>query len=506
MVISFFCLLLMSLDGIVFPYFLGRFTDVLTNQDYDQVVPLLSVWFVLWLLLSASVLGNGYFFGKIKRNIHLELKDSTLSSAFKNNEITSKFLSRITADIKQIEMDFLNISMSFVYSVLQAVITLVFLLFINWKVGLIFVALGILPTLVPRFTEKWLQRGTKEWQQANHTYIEELEDTLNARPLIKSFNLVPTHIKRMFLSLRHTETKYFQMNLRRYISSFLITALYTISAIASLSYGAYEVIQGHITVGALITIYLAADRVTTPLISLANFYNTMSASIPLIDNILSIKENKKVPLQLASGTQDSLIKAKDLIIGYNEDTHLSQALNFDINPNDKILIEGPSGSGKTTLLKTIIGEIRPLNGEMSYNLDDSDTFSELFALVEQTPFVFRKPLRFNLTLGNDVSDDELIGVLESVGLHKYANKESLDMSLEGEDISFSGGEKKRLGVARALLYNKKILIVDEALSGLDNDSADLLNRFILDYPGIVLNIEHRVTDEIRERYNKQIVL
>src|SRR5699024_594693 len=169
MVISFFCLLLMSLDGIVFPYFLGRFTDVLTNQDYDQVVPLLSVWFVLWLLLSASVLGNGYFFGKIKRNIHLELKDSTLSSAFKNNEITSKFLSRSTADIKQIEMDFLNISMSFVYSVLQAVITLVFLLFINWKVGLIFVALGILPTLVPRFTEKWLQRGTKEWQQANHT-------------------------------------------------------------------------------------------------------------------------------------------------------------------------------------------------------------------------------------------------------------------------------------------------------------------------------------------------
>lgn len=201
-----------------------------------------------------------------------------------------------------------------------------------------------------------------------------------------------------------------------------------------------------------------------------------------------------------------MIRARDLSIGYNDDTHLSKALNFDVHPNDKILIEGPSGSGKTTLLKTIMGEIRPLDGEVSYSLDDSESFSQLFALVEQTPFVFRKTLRFNLTLGHDVSDDQLIRILKSVGLHKYANDESLDMALEGESISLSGGEKKHLGVARALLYNKKILIVDEALSGLDNDSADLLNQFILDYPGIVLNIEHRVTDEIRQRYNKQILL
>lgn len=201
-----------------------------------------------------------------------------------------------------------------------------------------------------------------------------------------------------------------------------------------------------------------------------------------------------------------MIRARDLSIGYNDDTHLSKALNFDVHPNDKILIEGPSGSGKTTLLKTIMGEIRPLDGEVSYSLDDSESFSQLFALVEQTPFVFRKTLRFNLTLGHDVSDDQLIRILKSVGLHKYANDESLDMALEGESISLSGGEKKHLGVARALLYNKKILIVDEALSGLDNDSADLLNQVILDYPGIVLNIEHRVTDEIRQRYNKQILL
>src|SRR5699024_998659 len=152
-----------------------------TAEKYNMVPYLLIVWLVMLLLLILGQFLNSYFFGKIRRKINIELKDKIFRRSYSqgNEKVTSSnYVTTITADIKQIENDFVDNSMRFVYSILQGVITLIFLLAINWKVGLVFVGLGFLPTIVPKLTSKWLKKGTEGWQQANQEYIEELEDGL----------------------------------------------------------------------------------------------------------------------------------------------------------------------------------------------------------------------------------------------------------------------------------------------------------------------------------------
>lgn len=508
--ISFLMLIVLSLDGIVLPYFLGKFTDVMTNQEYSQIPLLLFIWFILWLLIVAAQLSNAYFFGKLRSRINIDLKDKMFKKSYEagNSKVpTSQYISTITSDIKQIEQDFINNTMNFVYSILQGGITLVFLLFINWKVGIIFVLLGTLPTFIPKLTSRWLQKGTENWQEANQQYIGQLEDGLNARNLVKRYGAQNFIFKQLLAGVTTEQNKYFSMNFKRSTSAFYVGALYVVSAMGSLSYGAWSVINGEISAGMLITIYMAADRVVTPLISLANIYNAMTASEPLLRKVLNEEPNHIQPTKpIFTTSNDYLISLENVNIGFKEDKPILESINLRVEQGDRILIEGASGSGKSTLLKTIMNEQDVLSGEIQYGSNLKGNLTEAFAVVEQQPFVFRNTLKYNLMIGQEIADEKLYEVLHKVGLNRMANEEGLQIQLGSETHQLSGGELKRLEVARAILSNKVILVVDEALSGLDGESADQLNQLITSYPGTVMNIEHRVEEKIRERFNKTLKL
>jgi len=508
--ITFICLLVMSLDGIVTPYFIGQFTNVMTAKEFDKVPFLLIAWLLMLLLLMTAVFSNSYFFGKIRRLINIELKDKVFRRSYgKGNEevASSEYVATITADIKQIERDFVDNSMAFIYSILQGVVTLGFLLVVSWKVGLVFVMLGFLPTLVPRFTSKWLQKGTEGWQQANQEYIKTLEDGLQGRSLLKRYQAVGFFFKQILGSLTREENNYFSMNIRQRASSFLVGVLYSISTMASLSFGAWMVIQGELTVGTLITVYMAADRVVTPLISLANFYNEMTATAPLLRKVLDEKPKGQVISEPVFSKSDKhIVSLMDVSVGFEATNPILKNVNLNVTQGDRLLIEEPSGSGKSTLVKIMMNELSPLAGDIQYGRSLKGDLRDQFAVVEQQPFVFHNTLRYNLVLGKEVSDEELFHVLESVGLTQFATETGLNTELGSGHHQLSGGELKRLEVARALLYNKNILVVDEALSGLDDASADGLNRLIMDYPGTVIDIEHRLDNEISDRFNKKLSL
>ena len=266
------------------------------------------------------------------------------------------------------------------------------------------------------------------------------------------------------------------------------------------------VIQGNITIGVMITIYMAADRVTSPLISLANIYNNMAGSEPLLRKVLDSCPSTEPTLPPVYTNQpDYLVHLEDVSVGYDKNHPVLENLNFKIRRGDKILIEGPSGSGKSTLLKTILNEQDPLSGSLKYGQNLQGKLTDTFAVVEQQPFVFHNTLRYNLVLGKSVPDEKLYAVLKKVGLDSLADETGLGTEI-GSGRQLSGGELKRLEVARAMLNEKDILIVDEALSGLDSSNADRLNQLIIDYPGTVINIEHRLTREISSRFNKTLKL
>ena len=197
---------------------------------------------------------------------------------------------------------------------------------------------------------------------------------------------------------------------------------------------------------------------------------------------------------------------QDGTVGY-PNRPLIKGLNLQLNLGEKILLQAPSGSGKSTLIQTLMGEIPLLEGKVSLNRDalPSDEGS-WFGMVEQAPFVFNLTLGENLSLGLDYRSEEMEMALQAVGLAKFADPESLARVLGGDQQILSGGELKRLEVARALLFKKPILLVDEALSGLDAQAAEALNQVLRQYPGLVIDIEHHITPDLISQYDRVLTI
>ena len=206
----------------------------------------------------------------------------------------------------------------------------------------------------------------------------------------------------------------------------------------------------------------------------------------------------------------SAVRTLDLTKTYGSGTTLVRALRsvtLDIPSGRFTAIMGASGSGKSTLIQTLMGEIPLLEGKVSLNRDalPSDEGS-WFGMVEQAPFVFNLTLGENLSLGLDYRSEEMETVLQAVGLAKFADPESLARVLGGDQQILSGGELKRLEVARALLFKKPILLVDEALSGLDAQAAKALNQVLRQYPGLVIDIEHHITPDLISQYDRVLTI
>ena len=192
----------------------------------------------------------------------------------------------------------------------------------------------------------------------------------------------------------------------------------------------------------------------------------------------------------------------------------SEAIPFNgqFYKNKKYLLKGKSGTGKTTLLKAILREYNDYTGTVKINgidvksIKESSIFDNV-AYVPQHPHMFNAKLRDNLTLfSEDVSEEELFETLKFVELSKWANRESLELMLSNDAIKLSGGEAKRVALARAVLMKTDILFLDEFSSGIDLETLSKIENRLLQTSKLIIYITHVDTDRINQQFDEIIDL
>lgn len=287
--------------------------------------------------------------------------------------------------------------------------------------------------------------------------------------------------------------------------------LQSFSYFVFLSVGGWRVLDGQITVGMFLAVQILLFSMIQPVMHLAGASQSLQllkVDMARLDDLITYPIDRQFSHEAKSaeveteGKLSGRVEVRDLSFGYSlRAPPLLEGINFTMEPGKSIALVGNSGSGKSTLAKLIAGLLYPWSGEVLLDGKTAEKISrrsrvDSIALIEQDPFVFSAIVKDNITfLDESVPSQSLVKAAELACLHDTIVQRpgKYDMRIEENGTNLSGGERQRLEIARALLKNPSILIMDEGTNSLDAHTESLIIQNIRRSGCAVLLIAHRLS-------------
>jgi NHLM bacteriocin system ABC transporter peptidase/ATP-binding protein len=295
----------------------------------------------------------------------------------------------------------------------------------------------------------------------------------------------------------------------------LPTILTSLATTALLVVGGFRVMEGTLTIGMLVAYQTLVGGFLGPVNSLVNFGSTLQILEADLDRLDDVLQNPIDPEVERSETATQLttdnfsacklqgyIELRHISFGYNSlENPLIDNFTLSINPGQRVAIIGSSGSGKSTLAKLITGLYVPWGGEILFDNIPRQQIPRLvlansLAMVEQDIFLFKGSVRENLTLWNStIREENLVQACQDAAIHDFilSNLGGYSSEIAEGGINLSGGQRQRLEIARALVINPTILVLDEATSFLDTETESIIDRNLRRRGCSCIVIAHRLS-------------
>lgn len=275
----------------------------------------------------------------------------------------------------------------------------------------------------------------------------------------------------------------------------------------------YFVISNTITIGEMMAITQLVNNIANPLGRLSN-------EIPLLKSVQYIQKNINDIIQKNNNENSDIrltnldrISIYDLTFGYEKNKDIVHNFTFNFIKGKKYAIVGNSGSGKTTLIKLLLKYYDNYNGSILFNdtelqqLDFNSVYDNI-TIVHQNATILNDTLKNNILYYRDYSDEDFNKVICKAGLEKFVNSlpQGLDTFINENGNNISGGEKQRIGIARALLRNTPFIVYDEPTSNLDNVVAQEIEQILLDNDKGCMMITHKLNKDLLLKFDTILVL
>lgn len=510
-----------SLGYVFMAVLLQKLLDIAVEKNMQQFIPmvLFSIFYfvMLGIFLYLQSLLSKRITCKIIKQIRTDVFKGIVSQSMgdfgKRN--TADYLSIITNDVKMIEDNFLLPFFEVVQYTVIFISSFVLMIYFDVIVTIVvFVAITLMflaPSLLGKELEK--RQNTLSSQLADFT--TKLKDILSGFEIIKSYSMKQYVIQKFdkensdTIHTKYNVDKLFALN--EGLSSFLALMV----QIVVLFLSAYFIITERITVGTLLGMVQVSSNLANPLIMIFTNIPKIKSIQPIIEKltVLSKYELNEVPKK-QSATFNSVVSISNLSFAYEKQNRVLDKINLHIEKGKKYVIVGKSGCGKTTLVKLLAGYYTEYSGKILYDNTDLNMMNEndivqLSSIIHQNIYMFNESVYDNICLHEDYSKESIDKAVKASGLNDVIEKLPEGLLYEaGENGSnLSGGQKQRIAVARALIRNKPILILDEGTSAIDMQTAYDIENHLLKIEGLtIITITHNLKKELLELYDNIIYM
>ena len=482
--------------NIVGPKILGKATTELFSGlvakvngtgsiDFGKIGYILLWTLGLYVTSACFSFIQGYVMTGISNDVTYNLrkdiskKFSRLPMNYYESRTNGEILSRVTNDVDTLQMS-LNQSIT---QLITSVTTLigVFVMMLSINVWMTLAALLILP--VSMFIIQTVMKHSQKYFQDQQSYLGkvngQIEENFGGHNVVRVFNKendVVEEFEKDNQKLYESAWKsQFFSGMMMPIMQFVGNLGYVMVALL----GGVFVIKKSIEVGDIQSFFQYIRNFTQPIQQIAQVTNLLQSSAAASERVFEFLEepeesqNEKNPVDIDTLTGD--VQFEHVKFGYNPDKIIINDFSADVKDGQKIAIVGPTGAGKTTMVKLLM-RFYDLNGGSikvdGYDIKDFNRSSlrEMFGMVLQDTWLFSGTIMENIRYGRlDATDEEVIAAAKAAHVHNFIMQQpgGYDMVLDEETSNISQGQKQLLTIARAILANNKILILDEATSSVD---------------------------------------
>lgn len=496
------------------PIIVAVLLDTIVKRDFHK--------FILWMVFDAVFQSVRFLIGAVgaylserfKQKIDCDIREdlatglSFMSAKDFAKMSSGEYSSWFSTDVEAINTQGIETFENIIMYSAGVIFPMISLVMYHWSFLFSTMFVAVYMTVVPRLTTHTLQKASGQatlgQQQFMNIVVNMLEGFETLTAYKRQVNL-KSNISEAAADLQNDKIRFAVV--RQKIRVFT-SQLSSIGNFIIMGQAAYLIYKGNISVGAFVSTVSLTGIIITSFGQLATLLTDQKsvdpifAKFPFTEKILQQREYSRF-----ENASVRIIDIQDVTVKSGENTWL-RPMSFTIAEGDRIKLSGDSGSGKTTLARIIAGLEPDYSGKITATGRRVTEITDSVLYVPQETFVFNQSIRDNITLGRTIDDEKIWMALTRVGLK--ARIESLPDGLitiintHGQDLS--GGERQRLAVARALVLEVPIVILDEVTSNVDSTVAQMIyESFLTDAKLTVLYISHNDSETSVDNYVNKVV-
>ncbi len=509
----FLALLVSAADGTIAWMVKPIMDDIFVNKNQEllRLIPLGLL--ILYLIKGLARFGQSYLMRSVGQRVIMQLRNKLyehiqlLSLSFFHQNPSAVLMSRITNDVTKLARISSQVIADFFRQIFTVIVLLGVVFYREWRLACIyFLVLPIVIWPIKKVGQR-LRKISRRDQEKLAELNTILQESFTGTKIVKAFCMEDYENQRF----NHENQKLYKIKMKGVVADEILSPLMeflgAIGLAAVIWYGGMQVIQGNTTTGTFFSFVAAVAMLYSPIRKLSKMHNVFQDSMAATERVFEILDT---PLEVAdseSATElppfEQHIEFKNVCFSYNGQDSVLNDINLKVNKGQLVALVGLSGAGKSTLADMIPRFYDVTAGKLcidGYDVRDVTLKSlrSQIAMVTQETILFNDTVTGNIAYGRlNASSEDILQAAKLAYAHDFIMEMSqgYDTIIGERGVKISGGQRKRITIARAILKNPKILILDEATSELDSESEKLVQQALekLMHGRTTLVIAHRLS-------------